>query len=75
MAGSRCCSDCGSCVMGCAGGTVRVRQVRSLIREARSTRGIIRGLGLGKIGAEKELPNIPEVIGMVRKVLHLVEVY
>jgi large subunit ribosomal protein L30 len=34
----------------------------------------VRGLGLRKIGQVRELENTPAVRGMVKKVLHLVEV-
>ena len=34
----------------------------------------IKGLGLRKIGQSRELENTPAVRGMVKKVLHLVEV-
>ena len=34
----------------------------------------VRGLGLRKIGQSRELENTPAVRGMVKKVLHLVDV-
>jgi large subunit ribosomal protein L30 len=34
----------------------------------------VKGLGLRKIGQSRELENTPAVRGMVKKVLHLIEV-
>ena len=51
--------------------TLRVRQVRSPIGRTQDQWATLRGLGLGKIGRERELEDTPAVRGMVRKVLAL----
>lgn len=60
-----------------AGGTtLRIRQVGSPIRRPEAQRKVLAGLGLGlgKMGREVELPDTPEVRGMIRKVSHMVTV-
>lgn len=32
------------------------------------------GLGLRKVGTTRELPNTPEVRGMIKKVIHLLQI-
>jgi len=54
--------------------TVRVRQVGSPIRREESQRATLRGLGLNKLGRERELEDPPAIRGMIRKVAHMVEV-
>ena len=54
--------------------TIRVRQVRSPIGRTQDQWATLRGLGLGKIGRERELEDTPAVRGMVRKVSHLVAI-
>ena len=54
--------------------TVRVRQVGSPIRREESQRATLRGLGLNKLGRERELVDTPAIRGMIRKVAHMVEV-
>ncbi|MEL0090627.1 MAG: 50S ribosomal protein L30 [Rhodospirillales bacterium] len=54
--------------------TVRVRQVGSPIRREESQRATLRGLGLNKLGRERELEDTPAIRGMIRKVAHMVEV-
>lgn len=53
---------------------LRVRQVRSCIGSKRDQRATLRGLGLRRIGACAELEATPAVLGMIRKVSHLVRV-
>jgi large subunit ribosomal protein L30 len=57
-----------------SGATVRVRQTRSAIGYAPDQHATLRGLGLGKPGATRELIDTPAVRGMIRKVTHLVAV-
>jgi large subunit ribosomal protein L30 len=60
---------------GSEGGTVlRVTQVRSAIGTKPKHRGTLRALGLGRIGRTNELPDRPEIRGMVARVPHLVTV-
>ena len=54
--------------------TIRVRQTGSAIRRPADQRATLVGLGLNKIGRERELEDTPAVRGMIRKVSHLVEI-
>ena len=54
--------------------TVTVRQIGSPIGRHPSQRKTLVGLGLNKIGRERELEDTPAVRGMISKVSHLVEV-
>ena len=51
-----------------------VRQTGSPIRRPKDQHATLKGLGLGKIGRERELEDTPAVRGMIRKVAHMVEV-
>jgi large subunit ribosomal protein L30 len=53
---------------------LKITQTRSLIGESERHRGTLRALGLGKIGRSVERDGSPEVLGMLRKVRHLVKV-
>jgi large subunit ribosomal protein L30 len=53
---------------------LRITQVRSQIGQSSRHRGTLRALGLGKIGRSVERDDAPEVLGMLRKVRHLVKV-
>jgi large subunit ribosomal protein L30 len=55
-------------------GRIRVRQTRSAIGYAPDQHQTLRGLGLGKPNAVRELEDTPSVRGMIRKVTHLVRV-
>ena len=55
-------------------GRLRVTQVRSGIGTKPKHRGTLRALGLGRIGRTNELPDRPEIRGMVARVPHLVRV-
>ena len=54
--------------------TLRVRQVRSAIGAKPKHRGTLRALGLRGIGQVDELPDRPEIRGMLARVPHLVDV-
>ena len=54
--------------------TIKVEQTSSPIRRENSQRATLVGLGLGKIGRVRDLPDTPETRGMIRKVAHLVRV-
>ncbi len=54
--------------------TITVKQVKSLISQTERQKACVKGLGLRRIGHTKTLENTPEVRGMIKKVLHLVEV-
>lgn len=51
---------------------IRVRLVGSPIGTKERVRETVRGLGLGKVGSERELERSPMVEGMIRRVSHLV---
>jgi large subunit ribosomal protein L30 len=54
--------------------TLRVTQVRSTIGAQPKQRGTLRALGLRRINHTVELPDRPEIRGMVERVPHLVSV-
>ncbi|HEY3942969.1 MAG TPA: 50S ribosomal protein L30 [Acidimicrobiales bacterium] len=56
------------------GPSVRVTQVRSSIGTKPKHRGTLRALGLRGIGRSNELPDRPEIRGMIARVRHLVDV-
>ena len=53
---------------------VKITQVRSSIGQSERHRGTLRALGLGKIGRSAEHQESPQLLGMLRKVAHLVKV-
>ena len=55
-------------------GPIRVTQVRSTIGTKPKQRGTLRALGLRRIHHTVELPDRPEIRGMVASVPHLVRV-
>jgi large subunit ribosomal protein L30 len=54
--------------------TLKVTQIRSTIGAKPKTRGTMRALGLRRINHTVELPDRPEIRGMIARVTHLVEV-
>ena len=55
-------------------GTLQVTWKRSAIGRPKDQRDTIRGLGLRRLNQTVELENTPSVRGMVKKVIHLLEV-
>ncbi len=53
---------------------LKVRQTVSTIGRPESVRKVVKGLGLRGPGSEVVVGNTPSFRGMVKKVLHLVEV-
>ena len=53
---------------------VRVRWVKSQIGYDRRQRATLRGLGLRRLNQTVELEDTPAVLGMIRKVIHLIVV-
>lgn len=53
---------------------LKVKQTRSVAGRPATQRAILKGLGLHGIGTQVEVQNTPSFRGMVKKVLHLVEV-
>ena len=54
--------------------TLTVRQTGSSIRRPKDQHLTLVGLGLGRIGKQRELEDTPSVRGMIRKVSHMVTV-
>jgi large subunit ribosomal protein L30 len=54
--------------------TLRITQIRSTIGAKPKQRGTLRALGLRRIDQTVELPDRPEIRGMVAAVPHLVRV-
>ncbi len=53
---------------------IQVTQIRSGIGSTKKQRESLKGLGLRKINHTVELEGSPSILGMVRKVSHLVKV-
>ena len=51
---------------------IRVKLTRSPIGTTARVRNTLKGLGLNRIGRERELERTPMVEGMIRRVAHLV---
>jgi large subunit ribosomal protein L30 len=54
--------------------TIRVKLVNSPIGTNKRVRATVRGLGLGKVGSQRELKRTAAVEGMIRRLKHLVAV-
>jgi large subunit ribosomal protein L30 len=52
---------------------IYIRLVRSPIGTEQRVRETLKGLGLGKVGSSRKLKKTPQVMGMIRRVSHLVE--
>ena len=57
-----------------SGKQIRVRQIKSEIGRMEKQRRVLRGLGLRGPNTEVLVENTPAFRGMVKKVLHLVQV-
>jgi large subunit ribosomal protein L30 len=57
-----------------AEGRLHVTQTRSAIGSKPKHRGTLRALGLRGIGQSNDLPDRPEIRGMIARVPHLIEV-
>jgi large subunit ribosomal protein L30 len=53
--------------------TIHIKLVRSPIGTKIRVRETLKGLGLGKVGSSRVLKVTPEVLGMLRRVAHLVD--
>jgi large subunit ribosomal protein L30 len=53
---------------------LKITQKRSVIGRPARQKATMEALGLRKINATVEVEGTPQVLGMVRKVLHLIEV-
>ena len=54
--------------------TLTVTQTKSAIGTKPKHRATLRALGLRKVGASNELPDRPEIRGMLARVPHLIDV-
>jgi large subunit ribosomal protein L30 len=52
---------------------IKITQIKSSIGSVQKTVGTLRGLGLKKIQSTSILIETPEVLGMIKKVQHLVK--
>jgi len=66
--------DTGSEPTGASAGRLQVSQVRSSIGTKPNHRANLKALGLGRIGKTNNLPDRPEIRGMIARVPHLVTV-
>ena len=55
-------------------GTIRIKQVRSIIGYDKKQGQVVRGLGLRRIGHEVDVIDHPAMRGMIQKVRHIVTV-
>ena len=53
---------------------IKIKQIGSPIRRHHTQRETLIGLGLNRIGRETEVPDTPQMRGMIAKVKHLVQV-
>jgi len=54
--------------------TIKVKLKKSTIGCTDKQKAHVRGLGLRKTGSSKTLENTPAVRGMIKKVIHLLEI-
>ena len=52
--------------------TIRIKLVRSPIGTTDRVRATVRGLGLMRVGSEREIKRTPAVEGMIKRIPHLV---
>ncbi len=55
-------------------GTITIRLKKGLMGTTQTQRKTVAGLGLKRRNDDKSLENTPSVRGMIKKVIHLVEV-
>lgn len=53
---------------------LKIRLIRSLIGRPEKQHEVVKGLGLRKINSEVVRNDCPEIWGMIKKIVHLVEV-
>ena len=53
---------------------LKVTQRRSVIGQNKRNRAVVAGLGLSRIGKSVVVDNTPSMRGMIKKVIHLVDV-
>jgi large subunit ribosomal protein L30 len=55
-------------------GKVKITQVRSIIKRPKDQKLTVKALGLRKINHSVEKEATPQIMGMIRKVAHLIQV-
>ena len=53
---------------------LKITQKRSLIGQNKKNRAVVAGLGLRRIGNSVTVGNTPDIRGMIKKVIHLVDI-
>jgi large subunit ribosomal protein L30 len=53
---------------------ITVKLKKSVIGCTEKQKSCVKGLGLRKIGSERTLENTPAVRGMIKKVIHMLEI-
>jgi large subunit ribosomal protein L30 len=53
---------------------IKITQVRSILKRPNNQKLTMKALGLGRINKSIEVEATPQILGMVRKVSHLVSV-
>lgn len=53
---------------------IKITQVKSAIDRPERQKKTLKALGLTKLNSEKEVEATPQILGMVRKVEHLVKI-
>ena len=54
--------------------TITIKLKKSVIGGSPKQKATVKGLGLRKIGSSKTLENTPAVRGMIKKVIHLLDI-
>ncbi len=54
--------------------TIKITQVKSQIGSTKRQKKTLEALGLGRISKSRELQATPQILGMVKKVQHLIMV-
>jgi large subunit ribosomal protein L30 len=54
--------------------SIKIKQIGSPIRRHHTQRETLIGLGLNRIGRVAEVPDTPQIRGMIAKVKHLLQV-
>ena len=57
-----------------AAAKIKVKLVKGLPGTTKGVQANVRGLGLRKIGQISELENTPSVRGMIKKIIHMLQV-
>lgn len=55
-------------------GRVKIKLVRSVIGKPKDQKATVAALGLRKLNQEKEIETSPQILGMIKKVNHLLAV-